>query len=179
MVWLIASLIVLFSIFLVISIPSIFLIFKMGYKEYFKKVSFLYKECRNIKNMYKINKKFYYIDQYSNSFTRNEIYYYCTTISENKVNVMDVIYLYSDYSIYNLNICEYNRNDSGWKPIQYQINKNSCILTSFLFIRFSKKINKLKDYSIDLESIDQLNNIINSDIKELTREIKLNKILSN
>jgi hypothetical protein len=88
MVWLIASLIGLFSIFLVISIPSIFLLFKMGTKKYFKVISFLYKEYRNIENVYRINKKLHYIDQYGNSFTRSDIYYYCTTISEIKVNVI-------------------------------------------------------------------------------------------
>jgi hypothetical protein len=77
------------------------------------------------------------------------------------------------------NFDNYEVGESGWMPNEYKINHNSCIFTSLLFLRFTKKINKLKDYAINLESIEKLNNIINTDIKELTREIKLNKILSN
>lgn len=178
MIWLIASLIVLFSIFLVISIPSIFLLFKMGPKKYFKVIYFLYKEYRNIENVYRINKKINYIDQYGNSFTSSEMLYYITIISETKAKVID-FKSYDDCSIYRFTVCEYTKNESSWVPNEYRINHNSCIFTSLLFLRFTKKINKLKDYAIDLESIEKLNNIINSDIKELTREIKINKILSN
>ena len=167
MFWLIIS---LFFIFLVISIPSIFLLFKMGPKKYFKGISFLYKEYGNIENIYRINKKF--INQYGNSFTCNDISYYCTIISENKAKVID-------FKTYGFTVCEYTKNESSWNPNEYRINHNSCIFTSLLFLRFTKKINKIKKYAIDLESIEKLNDIINSDIKELTREIKINKILSN
>ena len=178
MVWLITSLIALFFIFLVISIPSIFLLFKMGSKKYFKGISFLYKEYGNIGNIYRINKKLHYINQYGNSFTCNDISYYYTIISENKAKVID-FKTYDDSSIYSFTVCEFTKNESSWNTNEYRINHNSCIFTSLLFLRFTKKINKIKKYAIDLESIEKLNDIINSDIKELTREIKINKILSN
>jgi hypothetical protein len=44
---------------------------------------------------------------------------------------------------------------------------------------FFKKIDKLKNNSILLNNEEELNNIINSDIKKITRENKLRKILSN
>jgi hypothetical protein len=67
----------------------------------------------------------------------------------------------------------------GWTPSEYRVNHNSCIFTSILFMLFFKKIDKLKNNSILLNNEEELNNIINSDIKKITRENKLRKILSN
>jgi hypothetical protein len=175
MIWIKASILVLFGTFLVISIPSIFLLFKMGYKEYFKRINFLYYGYKNIKNCYSINKKTNYIDQFSKTWTKNDIYYYTTIISDNKINVIE----FNEY-IYNFDVTQYLKNkEGGWTPSEYRVNHNSCIFTSILFMLFLKKIDKLKNNSTLVNNMEELNNIINSDIKKITRENKLRKILSN
>lgn len=179
--WVIGGLIASFAVTLILSIPSFITMYKMGYKDYFRNIRLLYTLCNRISTCYLIEtnwtQKFQYHDGTikTHSGIRNN-YYYPIYINDGKVSIIDRS---GDGFWSNLRINDATYDGVEWNTDLIEVKTVSCMFTQLLNDRFQKKLNRVSSEYIKLDHIDNLNDLINSEIKSIRREGKLNKILSH
>ena len=66
-----------------------------------------------------------------------------------------------------------------WNTKTIEIKTATCMFTQVLNDRFQKRLTKLTKENVKLEDIDNLNELLNSEITSIRREGKLNQILMN
>jgi hypothetical protein len=180
MVWLVAIFIVVPIFFLFISIPSFIQMYKIGIKDYIKQIKYLYLLSNKIDKCYvysqDINQKFTYTDGSVKSINyKTSTYFLPIYINHNNVFIIDKKdnnLLYCERFI----IKKFSRIDENWKVDDFEIKHTPCIWTMFIKDYFSKKVEKNKKSSIDIDNMDRIDEIINSHITSITREFKLKNI---
>jgi len=79
---------------------------------------------------------------------------------------------------YNLRINDAKYDGENWKTDLIEIRTTTCMFTQILNDRFQKKLDNLVESSVMLEDIENLNQLINSEIVSIRRESKLNQIIN-
>jgi len=179
--WVIGGLIALSVITTILSIPSFVAMYKMGYKDYFRNIKLLYTLYNRISTCYLIETNWTQRYQYPDGTIKTHggirvNYYFPIYIDDNKVSIIDRS---GDGFWSNLRINDATYDGVEWSTDLIEIKTVSCMFTQLLNDRFQKKLNKVSSEYIKLEDIDNLNDLINSEIKSIRREGKLNKILMN
>ena len=168
MVWFIATIIGLFLLTIFLSIPSFISLYKMGYKNYIYNIKFLYHNYKNIKKCYRVMGSYNMINKNYRFYT-----YYYPIINADLVYVIDC-----HETFRNLNISKYSNHDGNWRFREFNDFSLNCMITLFLYNRFLKKLELFSSYHIDIDNLNELDRIINSDIKAFERENKLKFILN-
>lgn len=174
MEWLIAFSIVLPFFLIFLSIPSWVAIYKIGWREYIKSWKSISLLRKSLSLSYKIEKNQTLNYNYSNgktkSVTSKVVDYYYPIFKDS-----DVIIVQSSFStIYVI----FNRKVNGkWIENETELKTSQCPYQQLFIDIVKKKLIKLRDNSIKLESVNKLEEVIYSDLLEKDRDNKINLIL--
>lgn len=174
--YLIAFFIVLISVLVIISIPSIINIFKLGYKEYFERFKLLLTLYNKLNISFLVKEVRYYSYCYNNGATKQvsriEGGYYLPIYK----SYSDLILVRKEeYSTYIQECIEINNK---WETKVYEIKFTSCMWGMLLYDLFQKKVEKLSKNAIEITTIDELNEYLNSEMISIKRESKLKNLLN-
>lgn len=180
MVWLIVFSIVFPIFILLISIPSFIQMYKIGIKDYIKQIKYLYLLSNKIDNCYvysqDVNQTFTYNDGAFRTINyKTSTYFFPIYINHNSVYIININksnLLYSE----RFNIKKYSRIDKNWQLDNIEIKHTPCLWTMIIKDYFSKKIKKNQKESLPIDDIDKIDDIVNSNIKSITRDFKLKNI---
>lgn len=178
--WLIALSIVVPIFILLISIPSFIQMYKIGIKDYIKQIKYLYLLSNKIDNCYvysqDVNQTFTYNDGTFRTINyKKSTYFFPIYINHNSVYIIDINksnLLYSE----RFNIKKYSRIDKNWQLDNIEIKHIPCLWTMIIKDYFSKNIKKNQKESLPIDDIDKIDDIVNSNIRLITRDFKLKSI---
>lgn len=159
-------------------IPSIISMFRLGFKQYCEQLVLLKNLYKRLSTGYKLtyNQVYTYSNGSSSStYTQPDTNYYFPLIV-NKDNILVVSKKKGPFNTINIQYCKLV-NDN-WENNVVDIKTSSCLFTQILNDRFQKKIDRLMPDSIVIDNIDNLNELLNSEITSLKREDKLKKLLN-
>jgi hypothetical protein len=168
--WLIAFSIVVPLFALIISIPSFVSMYKLGFKVYVEQLVLLKTMLKKISTGYKVtvNQVYNYNQVETNHFF---------PIILNKDNVLVLNKKEGRFNTLHIQYCKHINNN--WDNNMVEIKTSSCLFTQILNGRFQKKVDNLMKESIQLDGVENLNELLNSEIKSITREDKINAILND
>lgn len=179
--WVTAFLIVvpLFAFF--ISIPSFISMYKLGFKVYIEQLVLLRTMLRKLSTGYKVtvNQSYAYSGVGYNgppTITQVETNHFFPIVI-NKDNLLVLNKKEGPFNTLHIQYCKHI-NDN-WENNIVQIKTSSCLFTQILNDRFQKKVDNLMKESVQLDDVENLNELLNSQIKSITREDKLNAILND
>lgn len=175
-IYLIAFCLVLISVLVITSIPSIINIFKLGYKEYFERFKLLlslYNKL-NVSFFIKQNKKYSYCYNNSTAKIVNRIEHeYYFPIYKSYTNL--ILVRRGEYRIHIQECIEINNK---WESKGREIEFELCIFGKMLHDLFQKKVEKLSKNAIEISNMDELENYLNSELISIKRETKLKNLLN-
>jgi hypothetical protein len=179
MEWLIAFSIVLPFFLIFLSIPSFIEVYKSGWKEYhklWKSVSLLRRE---LNCCYKISKNktlnYIYPDGRTKSVTELVTDYYYPIFKNG-----DVIIIQNSESSFSTIHVVFNRKvDGRWVENTEELKTSQCPWQQMCIDIVKKKLIKLRETSIQLESVNRLEEVIYSDLLERDRDNKIDLILND
>lgn len=176
--WIMAFLIVvpLFAFF--ISIPSFSSMYKIGFKYYFKQLSLLRIMLKKLSLSYKITKPQTYTYTYGNSqISKSTVietnYFFPIFINKDRLLVISK----KEGKFNTLYIQDCTQKDSEWISNSIEIKTSTCLLTQILNDKLQRKVDNLMKESIQLEDVENLNELLNSEITSIKREDKLKALL--
>jgi hypothetical protein len=179
--WITAFLIVVPLFALLISIPSFVSMYKLGFKAYVEQLVLLKTMLKKISTGYKV--------------TQNQIYNYSGTnyngpktvtqvetnhffpIVINKDNLLVLNKKEGPFNTLHIQYCKHI--DDEWNNNIVEIKTSNCLLTQILNDRFQKKFDNLMKESVQIDGVENLNQLLNSEITSIKREDKLNTILND
>jgi|SaaInlV_165m_DNA_1040744.scaffolds.fasta_scaffold00746_18 hypothetical protein len=160
---------------LMISIPSIISIFKIGRSDYFRNIKLLYRLPKKLNLCYKLDSRISYNINGRIHNRKDKDYYFPIYVNDENVFIVNK----SDKGLwYNLRINDAKYDGENWKTDLIEIRTTTCMFTQILNDRFQKKLDNLVESSVMLEDIENLNQLINSEIVSIRRESKLNQIIN-
>jgi hypothetical protein len=178
--WITALLIVLTLFGLIMSIPSFVAMYKIGFKAYRQQIRILKIMIRKVSNGYKI--------------TQNQAYTYSgsgyngsNTVNKVEINHFFPIVLDKEHLIiltkkegpFNTLYMQYSEyKNKEWSNDNIEIKTSTCLLTQLLNDRFQKKIDSLMKESVQIDGVENLNQLLNSEITSIRREDKLKALLN-
>ena len=179
MEWLIAFSIVIPIFLTLLSIPSWVEVYKLGWKEYinrWKSISFLRKEiilCYKIEKNQNLN--YIYPNGSTKSVTSKVVDYYYPIFKNGDVTIVQCAEgpFSTIYVIFNRKV------DGKWIENTTELKTSQCTYQQLFIDIVKKKLIKLKNNSIKLESVNKLEEVIYSDLLERDRDSKINLILND
>lgn len=180
--WVVSGLIALFLLTTILSIPSFISIYKLGFKDYIRNIKLLYTLYKKLNICYWVEQEKTYRlqDQYGNITTtkrKDSDYYFPVYVNDSK---LFIIHRTGEGGYFwNMTIQDSDYDGSTWNSKTIEIRTITCMFTQILNDRFQKRLTKLTKENIKLEGIDNLNELLNSEITSIRREGKLNQILIN
>ena len=179
MEWLIAFSIVLPFFLIFLSIPSFIEVYKSSWKEYIKSWKSISLLRKGLTLSYKIEKnqtKFYrYPNGSTKSVTELVVDYYYPVFKNG-----DVVIVQSSESPFSTIYVIFNRKVNGkWIENETELKTSQCPYQQLFIDIVKKKLIKLRDNSIKLESVNKLEEVIYSDLLEKDRDNKINLILND
>jgi len=179
MEWLIAFSIVLPFFLIGLSIPSWIAIYKLGWKEYIKRWKSISLLRKGLILSYKIEKNQTLNYNYSNgkvkTVTSKILNYYYPIFKDS-----DVIIVQSSESPFSTIYVIFNRKVNGkWVENETELKTSQCPYQQLFIDMVKKKLIKLRDSSVKLESVNKLEEVIYSDLLERDRDNKINLILND
>jgi hypothetical protein len=179
--WITALLIVLPLFGLIISIPSFVAMYKLSFKAYRQQIRILKIMSRKVSNGYKV--------------TQNQAYTYSgtgyngpNTLNKVEINHFFPIVIDKDHLIiltkkegpFNILYMQYSEyKNKEWSNDNIEIKTSTCLLTQLLNDRFQKKIDSLMKESVQIDGVENLNDLLNSEITSIRREDKLKALLND
>lgn len=178
--WITAFLIVVPLFALLISIPSFVSMYKLGFKAYVEQLVLLKTMLKKISTGYKIIQNQSYT--YSGIGINNKIFNKVETnhffpIVINKDNILVLNKIEGPFNTLHIQYCKHVNNE--WSNNMVQIKTSNCLFTQILNDRFQKKVDNLMKESVQLDGVENLNELLNSEITSIKREDKLNTILND
>jgi hypothetical protein len=179
--WITAFLIVVPFFALLISIPSFISMYKLGFKAYVEQLVLLKTMLKKISTGYKITQNQVYTysgSGYSgpNNLTKVEINHFFPIVI-NKDNLLVLSKKEGPFNTLYIQYCKHE-NDN-WDNNMVEIKTSTCLFTQILNDRFQKKVDNLMKDSVQLDDVENLNQLLNSEITSIKREDKLNAILND
>lgn len=180
--WVVGGLIAFCFLLTILSIPSFIAMYKLGFKNYVRNIKLLYTLYNKLNVCYWLEqvKTYRLKDQHGNISTtkRNQSdYYFPIYVNDSKLFIVHRIGE-GDY-FWNMTIQDSDYDGNVWNTKTIEIRTVTCIFTQVLNDKFQKRLNQLAKENIKLEGIDNLNELLNSEITSIRREGKLNQILMN
>jgi len=179
--WITALLIVLPLFGLIMSIPSFVAMYKIGFKSYVEQLVLLKKMLKKISTGYKVtyNQVYTYIGTgYNgpNTVTKVETNHFFPIVI-NKDNLLVLNKKEGPFNTLHIQYCKHE-NDN-WNNNMVEIKTSTCLFTQILNDRFQKKVDNLMKESIQLDDVENLNQLLNSEITSIKREDKLKTLLND
>lgn len=179
--WVTAFLIVVPLFALLISIPSFISMYKLGFKVYVEQLVLLRTMIRKLSTGYKvtINQVYNYNGTGYNgpkTVSHVEINHFFPMII-NKDNLLVINKREGPFN--SLNIQYSKRIDDRWENNMVDLKTSSCLFTQILNDRFQKKVDNFMKESVQIDNVENLNELLNSQITSIKREDKLNAILND
>jgi len=179
--WITALLIVLPIFALIISIPSFVSMYKIGFKVYVEQLVLLKTMLKKLSTGYKVtvNQAYHYSGVGYNgptTITKVETNHFFPIVI-NKDNILVLNKKEGPFNTLHIQYCKHI--DDRWDNNMVEIKTSSCLFTQILNDRFQKKVDNLMKESVQLDGVENLNELLNSQIKSITREDKLNAILND
>jgi hypothetical protein len=176
--WITAFLIVVPLFALLISIPSFVAMYKLGFKAYVEQLVLLKTMLKKISTGYKVtvNQAYSYTGVNPKTFTQVETNHFFPIVI-NKDNLLVLSKKEGPFNTLHIQYCKHE-NDN-WNNNMVEIKTSTCLFTQILNDRFQKKVNNLMKNSIQLDGVENLNQLLNSEITSIKREDKLNAILND
>ena len=176
--WITALLIVLPLFGLIISIPSFVSMYKLGFKAYVEQLALLKTMLKKISTGYKVkvNQAYSYTGVNPKTFTQVETNHFFPIII-NKDNILVLNKKEGPFNTLHIQYCK--QVDDKWDNNMVEIKTNTCLFTQILNDRFQKKVDNLMKESVQLDGVENLNQLLNSEITSIKREDKLNTILND
>jgi hypothetical protein len=176
--WITAFLIVVPLFALLISIPSFVSIYKLGFKAYVEQLVLLKTMLKKISTGYKVtvNQAYSYTGVNPKTFTQVETNHFFPIVI-NKDNLLVLNKKEGPFNTLHIQYCKHE-NDN-WNNNMVEIKTNNCLFTQILNDRFQKKVDNLMKDSVQLDGVENLNQLLNSEITSIKREDKLNAILND
>jgi hypothetical protein len=179
--WITALLIVVPLFALLISIPSFISMYKLGFKAYVEQLILLKTMLKKISSGYKITQNQVY--NYSGvsyngpkSVTQVETNHFFQIVI-NKDNLLVLNKKEGPFNTLHIQYCKHE-NDN-WDNNMVEIKTSNCLFTQILNDRFQKKVDNLMKESVQLDGVENLNELLNSEITSIKREDKLNALLND
>jgi hypothetical protein len=179
--WITAFLIVVPLFGLIIPIPSFVSMYKLGFKAYVEQLILLKTMLKKISSGYKITQNQVY--NYSGvsyngpkSVTQVETNHFFPIVI-NKDNLLVLNKKEGPFNTLHIQYCKHE-NDN-WDNNMVEIKTSNCLFTQILNDRFQKKVDNLMKESVQLDGVENLNELLNSEITSIKREDKLNALLND
>lgn len=178
--WITALLIVLPLFGLLISIPSFVAMHKLGFKAYRQQLRVLKIMNRKISTGYKVkhNQVYTYTGKGYNvpsTVTRVETNHFFPIVID-KDHLIILTKKEGPFNTLYMQYCEYKNKE--WSNDNIEIKTSTCLLTQLLNDRFQKKVDNLMKDSVKLDGVENLNDLLNSQITSIKREDKLKALLN-
>ncbi len=178
MEWLIAFIIVIPIFLTLLSIPSWVEVYKSGWKEYIKSWKSISLLRKSLSLSYKIERNQILNYNYPNgkvkTVTSKVVDYYYPIFKDS-----DVIIVQSSESPFSTIYVLFNRKvDGRWTENTTELKTSQCPWQQLWIDMVKKKLIKLRESSIKLESVNKLEEFIYSDLLEKDRDNKINLILN-
>jgi hypothetical protein len=178
MEWLIAFIIVIPIFLTLLSIPSWVEVYKSGRKEYIKSWKSISLLRKSLSLSYKIEKNQILNYNYPNgkvkTVTSKVVDYYYPIFKDS-----DVIIVQSSESPFSTIYVIFNRKVNGkWVENETELKTSQCPWQQLWIDMVKKKLIKLRESSIKLESVNKLEEFIYSNLLERDRDNKINLILN-
>lgn len=176
--WITAFLIVVPLFALLISIPSFVSMYKIGFKAYVEQLVLFKTMLKKISTGYKVtvNQAYSYAGVNPKTFTQSETNHFFPIII-NKDNLLVLNKKEGPFNTLHIQYCKHV--DDEWDNNMVEIKTNGCLFTKILNDRFQKKFDNLMKESVQLDGVENLNELLNSQITSIKREDKLNAILND
>lgn len=181
--WITALLIVLPLFGLIMSIPSFVAMYKIGFKSYVEQLVLLKTMLKKISTGYKITQNQVYTYTYSRSghggpttSTKVETNHFFPIII-NKDNLLVLTKKEGPFNTLHIQYCKHE-NDN-WDNNMVEIKTSTCLFTQIINDRFQKKVDNLMKESVQLDDVENLNQLLNSEITSIKRENKLKALLDD
>jgi hypothetical protein len=179
--WITAFLIVVPLFALIFSIPSFVSMYKLGFKAYVEQLALLRTMLKKISIGYKVtvNQVYNYSGVGYNgpkTTTQVETNHFFPIII-NKDNLLVLNKKEGPFNTLHIQYCKHE--DDKWDNNMVEIKTSSCLFTQILNDRFQKKLNNLMKESVQLDGVENLNELLNSEITSIKREDKLNDLLND
>jgi hypothetical protein len=179
--WVTAFLIVVPLFALLISIPSFVAMYKLGFKAYVEQLVLLKTMLKKISTGYKIiqNQVYTYSGSgYSgpNTLTKVETNHFFPIVI-NKDNLLVLNKKEGPFNTLYIQYCKHE-NDN-WDNNMVEIKTSTCLFTQILNDRFQKKVDNLMKESVKIDDVENLNQLLNSEITSIKREDKLKALLND
>lgn len=178
--WVFGFFIALSFLLVILSIPSIISMFRIGRMDYFRNIKLLFNLKKGINICYKLTTNRTYNYQYNNGSikTTNQIdidYYFPVYVNDKNVFIVNKR---GKGLWYNLIINDAKYDGKDWITDIIEIKTSTCMLTQILNDRFQSKLDRLSKNEVVLEDIKDLNELINSEIVSIRRDSKLNLLIN-
>lgn len=176
--WITAFLIVVPLFALLISIPSFVSMYKLGFKAYVEQLVLLKTMLKKISTGYKVtvNQAYSYTGVNPKTFTQVETNHFFPIVI-NKDNLLVLNKKEGPFNTLHIQYCKHE-NDN-WNNNMVEIKTNNCLFTQILNDRFQKKVDNLMKDSVQLDGVENLNQLLNSEITSIKREDKLKALLND
>lgn len=179
MEWLIAVSIVLPLFLTFLSIPSWVEVYKLGWKEFFKKWKFISLLRKGIILCYKIEKNqnlnYNYPNGKTKRVTSKVIDYYYTIFKNDDVTIVQT----SEGPFSTIYVIFNRKVDGRWIENTTELKTSQCPYQQLFIDILKKKLIRLRESSIKLENVSKLEEVIYSDLLERDRDKKINLILND
>ena len=176
--WITALLIVLPLFGLIISIPSFIAMYKLGFKAYVEQLVLLKTMLKKISTGYKVkvNQAYSYTGVNPKTFTQVETNHFFPIVI-NKDNLLVLNKKEGPFNTLHIQYCKHE-NDN-WNNNMVEIKTSNCLFTQILNDRFQKKVDNLMKESVQIDGVENLNQLLNSEITSIKREDKLKALLND
>jgi hypothetical protein len=178
MEWLIAFIIVIPIFLTLLSMPSWVEVYKSGWKEYIKSWKSISLLRKSLSLSYKIEKNQILNYNYPNgkvkTVTSKVVDYYYPIFKDS-----DVIIVQSSESPFSTIYVLFNRKvDGRWIENTTELKTSQCAYQQLFIDMVKKKLIKLRDSSVKLETVNKLEEVIYSNLLERDRDNKIDLILN-
>jgi len=176
--WITAFLIVVPLFALLISIPSFVAMYKLGFKAYVEQLVLLKTMLKKISTGYKVtvNQAYSYTGVNPKTFTQVETNHFFPIVI-NKDNLLVLNKKEGPFNTLHIQYCKHE-NDN-WNNNMVEIKTSNCLFTQILNDRFQKKVDNLMKESVQIDGVENLNQLLNSEITSIKREDKLKALLND
>lgn len=173
--YLILTPIVLVLSVILISVPSFVTMYRMGRKKYFKQLKLLFQLKKKITSSYTIESSVNYAYKGVIVRTDNVKSFFFPIIETDKAWIIEQ----KNQSVFEtLYITECVKVEDKWENNKIEFSYQECVYLVTLNNKFKKKLKEISKNNIPLNSIDELNDVINSEIKSLNRDNALKSIFN-
>ena len=175
------ALLILMTLFgLIISIPSFVAMYKLGFKAYIEQLVLLKTMFKKISSGYKItqNRVYNYIGSYNGpkSMIQVETNHFFPIVI-NKDNLLVLNKKEGPFNTLHIQYCKNENNN--WSNYMIEIKTSTCLFTQILNDRFQKKVDNIMKESIQINDVENLNQILVSEMTSIKREDRLKAILND